>query len=229
MFCVGYGALIRITSRLPRAAASPHGPWPKWGHAMTTISHVARGRRPTQADVARLAGVSQATVSYIFNDAPAIRIPEATRHRILAAIAELGYVAGSRGPQSSARARPIRSPASSLTSPTLSIPRFSVVSRTWPAARLRRPDLQHRRRSGARSARSALSPAGPGGRSHFRLVSPVGRRVCATCSTAVLRGSLSRRAKKRASGRSTISTSIVPRPLVPSSRILSSSGHRGLA
>jgi LacI family transcriptional regulator len=41
--------------------------------------------------VARLAGVSQATVSYIFNDTPAIRIPEATRLRIQAAIAELGY------------------------------------------------------------------------------------------------------------------------------------------
>jgi LacI family transcriptional regulator len=58
---------------------------------VTTISQVARGRRPTQADVARLAGVSQATVSYIFNETPAIRIPDATRQRIQAAIAELGY------------------------------------------------------------------------------------------------------------------------------------------
>ena len=59
---------------------------------MTTSSVVVRGRGPTQSDVARLAGVSQATVSYIFNDTPAIRIPEETRQRILAAIAELGYV-----------------------------------------------------------------------------------------------------------------------------------------
>jgi LacI family transcriptional regulator len=59
---------------------------------MTTTRQVTSRRRPTQADVARAAGVSQTTVSYIFNDTPAIRIPEATRHRIQAVIAELGYV-----------------------------------------------------------------------------------------------------------------------------------------
>jgi LacI family transcriptional regulator len=39
-----------------------------------------------------LAGVSQATVSYTVNDNAPIAVPEATRQRILAAIAELGYV-----------------------------------------------------------------------------------------------------------------------------------------
>jgi LacI family transcriptional regulator len=49
-------------------------------------------RRPTQADVARLASVSQATVSYVLNGNPAISVPEATRQRILGAVDELGYV-----------------------------------------------------------------------------------------------------------------------------------------
>ena len=50
------------------------------------------GRRPTQADVARLANVSQATVSYVLSGNPAISVPEATRRRILDAVDELGYV-----------------------------------------------------------------------------------------------------------------------------------------
>ena len=49
-------------------------------------------RRPTQADVARLAKVSQATVSYVLAGNSAISVPEATRRRILAAVDELGYV-----------------------------------------------------------------------------------------------------------------------------------------
>ncbi len=51
-------------------------------------------RRPTAHDVARLAGVSQATVSYVLNgrrDRNA-RISEDTRRRILQATAQLGYV-----------------------------------------------------------------------------------------------------------------------------------------
>ncbi len=49
-------------------------------------------RRPTQADVARLADVSQATVSYVLNGNSAISVPEVTRRRILTAVDELGYV-----------------------------------------------------------------------------------------------------------------------------------------
>ncbi len=49
-------------------------------------------KRPTQADVARLAGVSQAMVSYVLNDNPNITIPPDTRQRILTAIETLGYV-----------------------------------------------------------------------------------------------------------------------------------------
>lgn len=49
-------------------------------------------KRPTQADVARLAGVSQAMVSYVLNNNTNISIPPETRQQILDAIDELGYV-----------------------------------------------------------------------------------------------------------------------------------------
>jgi LacI family transcriptional regulator len=51
-------------------------------------------KRPTQVDVARLAGVSRATVSYILNNQTGGRVPisEETRRRVLEAIAELDYV-----------------------------------------------------------------------------------------------------------------------------------------
>ncbi|MGW4683951.1 LacI family DNA-binding transcriptional regulator [Streptomyces sp. NPDC004244] len=47
---------------------------------------------PTSADVARLAGVSRATVSYVLNNAQAVRISEPTRRRVRRAAEELGYV-----------------------------------------------------------------------------------------------------------------------------------------
>ncbi|MBT3150367.1 LacI family DNA-binding transcriptional regulator [Streptomyces sp. CHD11] len=47
---------------------------------------------PTSADVARLAGVSRATVSYVLNNAGAVRISEPTRRRVREAARELGYV-----------------------------------------------------------------------------------------------------------------------------------------
>lgn len=49
-------------------------------------------RKPTQTDVAKLAGVSRASVSYVLNNKYPISIPESTRRRILDAIEELGYV-----------------------------------------------------------------------------------------------------------------------------------------
>ncbi|OUC08767.1 LacI family transcriptional regulator, partial [Litorilinea aerophila] len=55
-------------------------------------------KRPTQADVARLAGVSRATVSYVLNNQTRGRVPisEETRRRVLDAIAELDYVPDAR-------------------------------------------------------------------------------------------------------------------------------------
>lgn len=50
-------------------------------------------QRPTQADVARVAGVSRATVSYVLNNQLDQRIPISadTRQRVLEAIDQLGY------------------------------------------------------------------------------------------------------------------------------------------
>lgn len=57
-----------------------------------------RSRPPTITDIARQAGVSTATVSYVLNDTPGTRIPEATRRKVTEAADELGYV-----PHASAR------------------------------------------------------------------------------------------------------------------------------
>ncbi|WP_081937298.1 LacI family DNA-binding transcriptional regulator [Streptosporangium roseum] len=59
-------------------------------------SHV---KPPTSVDVARAAGVSQATVSYVLNDSPGARVGDETRERVKEAAARLGYV-----PHASARA-----------------------------------------------------------------------------------------------------------------------------
>lgn len=48
--------------------------------------------KPTQADVALRAGVSQAMVSYVLNNNSELSIPLETRQRILSVIDELGYV-----------------------------------------------------------------------------------------------------------------------------------------
>lgn len=65
----------------------------------TRLTTKPRRRRPTGADVARQAGLSRATVSYVLNNTPHQVIPEQTRQRVLAAAAELGYT-----PSAAARA-----------------------------------------------------------------------------------------------------------------------------
>jgi DNA-binding LacI/PurR family transcriptional regulator len=60
---------------------------------------MTEGRRATSADVARRAGVSRATVSYVLNNAPHQTIPDATRQRVLDAALALGYT-----PHANARA-----------------------------------------------------------------------------------------------------------------------------
>lgn len=62
------------------------------------MSRAAQRKRPTQADVARVAGVSQATVSYVISGKPGSSVPAATRRRVMDVIKELGYV-----PDSAAR------------------------------------------------------------------------------------------------------------------------------
>jgi len=55
-------------------------------------------KRPTQVDVAQVAGVSRATVSFVINDATDRRVPisEETRQRVLKAVEELGYIPDTR-------------------------------------------------------------------------------------------------------------------------------------
>ncbi len=57
------------------------------------------GQRPTSADVAKLAGVSRATVSYVLNGRLEQSIPEVTRTKVLEAARALGYT-----PHAAARA-----------------------------------------------------------------------------------------------------------------------------
>jgi LacI family transcriptional regulator len=52
-------------------------------------------KKPTQGDVARLAEVSQAAVSYVLTNSPAVNLPAETRQRVLDAARELGYVPNS--------------------------------------------------------------------------------------------------------------------------------------
>lgn len=49
-------------------------------------------KRPTQADVARVAGVSQTVVSLVLNDSVAVSISPETRQRVLTAMEDLNYV-----------------------------------------------------------------------------------------------------------------------------------------
>lgn len=66
---------------------------------MGDITGTGATRRVTSADVARLAGVSRATVSYVLNDTPHQTISAGTRGRVLDAAASLGYA-----PSAAARA-----------------------------------------------------------------------------------------------------------------------------
>ncbi|MEZ4666354.1 MAG: LacI family DNA-binding transcriptional regulator [Anaerolineae bacterium] len=66
-------------------------------------------KRPTQIDVARRAGVSRSTVSYVLNDQTELKIPisDETRQRVMDAIAELGY-------EPDARAQSLRSGSTNI-------------------------------------------------------------------------------------------------------------------
>ncbi|MGB8818711.1 MAG: LacI family DNA-binding transcriptional regulator [Rhizobiaceae bacterium] len=52
------------------------------------------GKRATMVDIADKAGVSQATVSLVLNNAPNVRVSEETRKRVKAFASELGYRKG---------------------------------------------------------------------------------------------------------------------------------------
>ncbi len=75
------------------AGASRRRPSAPAGSLQTTRINLptTQSKRATGADVARIAGVSRATVSYVVNGVPDIRITPETRKRVLSAAAELGY------------------------------------------------------------------------------------------------------------------------------------------
>jgi len=50
-----------------------------------------KGKRPSSSDVARKAGVSRTTVSFVLNNTPGKTIPEVTRQKVLAAARDLAY------------------------------------------------------------------------------------------------------------------------------------------
>ncbi len=97
-------------------------------------------KRPTQVDVARLAGVSRATVSYVLNRQTDTRVPisEETRQRVLAAVAELDY-------EPDARAQSLRSGSTKtigLLIPDLQNPHFwQIINGANQAARRAGYDL----------------------------------------------------------------------------------------
>ncbi|MFE9768705.1 LacI family DNA-binding transcriptional regulator [Streptomyces sp. NPDC005808] len=97
---------------------------------------------PTSADVARLAGVSRATVSYVLNNTSAVRISEPTRRRVHEAAKELGYV-----PHAAARSlraghsRMVLMPAPSLPMGLLYSQFFNELQ--WALSRLDYTVVQH--------------------------------------------------------------------------------------
>ncbi len=57
----------------------------------TGTTKTRKGRSPTMGDVARLAGVSPTTVSFVLNEVAGSGIPESTRRRVRASARELRY------------------------------------------------------------------------------------------------------------------------------------------
>lgn len=74
---------------------------------MTSRETKPKLKRPSMHDVARLAGVSQTTVSFVINKGKGANIPQETQDKIWSAIAELGY-------RPNAMARSLRSSQSHL-------------------------------------------------------------------------------------------------------------------
>lgn len=94
-------------------------------------------KRPTSRDVAELAGVSRATVSYALNGNTEQSIPEATRERVLQAARQLGYT-----PHAAARAlRAGRSNIVLLVVRDIPYGRNLGVAIDWMADEVARRDL----------------------------------------------------------------------------------------
>ncbi|SDJ39520.1 LacI family DNA-binding transcriptional regulator [Streptomyces indicus] len=81
-------------------------------------------RTVTSADVARLAGVSRATVSFVLNDTKGARVSAATRERVLDAARRLGYVPH-------AAARSLRAGRSNLVLIPASVSAMGRLASEW--------------------------------------------------------------------------------------------------
>lgn len=95
--------------------------WKSW---VVTTRVPERPRRATSSDVARLAGVSRATVSYVLNDVPHQTIPEVTRRRVMEAAAALSY-------RASPAARALRTGRSDVVLGVLPAVRYSHMYATF--------------------------------------------------------------------------------------------------
>lgn len=86
----------------------------------------AKSKRITAYDVARSAGVSQATVSYILSGRGSgeTRISDSTRERVLRVVAELGYVPN----QTARNLRRRRTERICLVAPSLGVPYFDLMA-----------------------------------------------------------------------------------------------------
>jgi len=95
-------------------------------------------RSVTMKDVARRAGVSQSTVSFVLNGLEEMRISAETRRRVLAAVRELGYRPRAAGrPAKGAGARVIGVMFDEIaTSPFASISLDAVQEEAWKAGLL---------------------------------------------------------------------------------------------
>jgi LacI family transcriptional regulator len=63
-----------------------------WEHIIVVKKSSTRLKMPTMYDVAKLAGVSQPTVSRVLNqNDTTVQISDETRQRVMAAVEELGY------------------------------------------------------------------------------------------------------------------------------------------
>ena len=80
-------------------------------------------KKPTSSDVARLAGVSQSSVSLILNGSDKVSFSSATRERVLAAARTLGYQ-----PKGQTRAPRRRSNLLLILTPTISNPYYCELS-----------------------------------------------------------------------------------------------------
>ncbi|MFG6201770.1 LacI family DNA-binding transcriptional regulator [Nonomuraea sp. JJY05] len=162
-------------------------------------------RRVTSVDVAREAGLSRATVSYVLNDAPGQSIPEHTRQRVLAAARRLGY--NPSGP-----ARALRSGRSDVV---------VMVLPDWPQG----PSMIDM----VEAATDALAEAGLTLLTHHTAAAhpvPVAQ-LCATISPAAVAGVVPFTAEAVAQLRHTGVDVVFPSPESDSSQALSWLGSPG--